>query len=324
MLDHTWGFIVPQQIGRYDPELGWSLRPGATASSKATGQKVDYVINSLGFRGDETTAAKPEGTFRIVVVGDSHAFGFGIPQQGTFSYLLQGYFKNVEVLNLGVSGYGIDQYLLRLRRDGFPLKPDLVICYVPHFAESRHMTDKMWALGKPRFMEHEGKLTLVNQPVANNSTVYLAMLEADSFLGKWCRTYEILRNTVYHLTLPSAKPGAPPVAIDPAFLAASNRMGWLIAQEMERECREQGTAFVLSTREGELGMEAAQAGFNVHFMAWSLFNQRVLLKNDPFRHPGPAANGIMAWELAKFIMQKGLVPKSYWTLPPEVVTAPGG
>lgn len=319
MLDHTWGFIVPQQVGRYDPDLGWSLRPGATASSKATGQKVEYIINSLGFRGPETTVAKAEGTFRIVTVGDSHTFGFGIPQQGTFSYLLQGYFKNVEVVNLGVSGFGIDQFLLRLRRDGFPLKPDLVICYVPHYADGRHMTDKLWALGKPRFIEQGGSLTLTNQPVANNSPVYLSLLAVDRFLGQWCRTYEILRNTVYYLTLPTTK--APP-EINPEVLAETNRMGWLIAQEMERECQEHGAAFVLSTREGELGLNATKAGFYAHFMAWSLFNQRVLLPNDPFKHPGPAADGVMAWELARYIMERGLIPQSHWILPPAAIIPP--
>lgn len=320
MLDRTWGFIVPQEIGRFDPDLGWSLIPSSRASSKATGQKVEYSINSLGLRGPETTVGKPEGTLRILVLGDSHTFGFGIPQDSTYPRLLQGYFKDVEVLNLGVCGYGIDQCLLRLRRDGFPLKPDVVVCYIPHFDDRRHMTKTQWGLGKPMFVEKEGRLSLENQPVANNSPWYLAMVAADSFLGKWCRTYEILRNTVYNLSLPKPKPGVMP-EIDPAVVAETNRMGWLIARQMERECAERGVAFVLVTRVGELGVEAMKAGFNTQFMALPLFNSELALPHDPFRHPGVAANGVIAWEMARFLMLKGLVPQDHCTLPVEAVAA---
>lgn len=174
MSDHTWGVAVPQHLGRVDPDLGWSLLPGATADSKATGVRVRYAINSLGLRGPETTLDKPEGIFRIVVLGDSHAFGFGIPLEQHFTTLLQGYFKDVEVLNLGVCGYGVDQMALRLERDGFPLHPDLVICYLPHFGDFRHLSDSLWGMGKPRFVDTNGELALTNHPVANNAPSTLA------------------------------------------------------------------------------------------------------------------------------------------------------
>jgi hypothetical protein len=315
MLDRTWGFVVPQQIGRLDPELGWSLKPGAEAWSKATGLKVKYAINSLGYRGPEVSREKPQGTFRIVVLGDSHAFGFGIPEGQRFSNLLQGYFKNLEVVNLAVSGYGLDQMLLRLKRDGFPLKPDLVICYVPHFGDFRHMTDKLWGLGKPRFLDKDGGLSLVNCPVANNQPLYMAAMAADSFLAEWCRTYDILRNTVYYLMVPKTKPGQAPPAIDPKLWAETVDLGWRITLAMRDQCREHGAQLVLATDVGELAMKAYQADLPTAFPAFALTNPELALKHDPFRHPNEAANGIIAWELTKFLKENKLVPQDHWLLP---------
>lgn len=50
---------------------------GLPSTSKRTGYEIEYLINSKGLRDSETTYEKPEGIFRIVLVGDSHTFGYG-------------------------------------------------------------------------------------------------------------------------------------------------------------------------------------------------------------------------------------------------------
>ncbi len=42
---------------------------------------------------------------RILILGDSVTFGTGVPASKTFSHLLQGELRGVEVTNAGVSGY---------------------------------------------------------------------------------------------------------------------------------------------------------------------------------------------------------------------------
>ncbi len=106
---------VPGSVGQFDEMLGWSLKPLAQASSSRTGYSISYKINSKGLRDDEASYKKPADTFRIVLIGDSRSFGFGVPIEKHFSTILEGYFKNVEVINLGVGGYGVDQELLSLR-----------------------------------------------------------------------------------------------------------------------------------------------------------------------------------------------------------------
>jgi hypothetical protein len=86
------------------------------------------VVNSLGLREHEVAVARPRGRRRVLILGDSIAFGSGLDAGERFSDLLgRGLGDSVEVINAGVPGWGNDQELLffeqRLRR----LKPDVVV-----------------------------------------------------------------------------------------------------------------------------------------------------------------------------------------------------
>jgi hypothetical protein len=60
------------------------------------------------------------------MLGDSITFGTGVGDQETFSHLLDAS-PGLEVLNLGVDGYGTDQELIRLEREGLAWHPHVVI-----------------------------------------------------------------------------------------------------------------------------------------------------------------------------------------------------
>lgn len=97
-------------------------------------------ISSYGIRDRELQLAKPPGTFRIVVVGDSVAYGYcndheSIEPDRTFPKQLERILnqerwagsKSIEVINLGVSGYDTSEEAEFLRQKGLPLGPDLVL-----------------------------------------------------------------------------------------------------------------------------------------------------------------------------------------------------
>ena len=70
----------------------------------------------------------------IVVLGDSHAMGWGVNDNETFSYLLEKKI-NRPVYNLAVSGYGTVRELIRLRESNLLEKIDTIIiqyCYNDH------------------------------------------------------------------------------------------------------------------------------------------------------------------------------------------------
>jgi lysophospholipase L1-like esterase len=108
-----------------DPDLGYELTPGALAEA----WDVTVSINDRGYRGREGTPGPYQGT-RVLVLGDSIAFGNYLEVEATFAWQLHDLLLaegSYEVLNLAVGGYDILQEVARLRRDGLAYQPDVVI-----------------------------------------------------------------------------------------------------------------------------------------------------------------------------------------------------
>ncbi len=114
----------------YHPERGWQNPPNSTQECFGSEVRVD----SHGFRGPEISTHKPRHTFRVLVLGDSFAWGWGVAENETVPHFLEdrirgalGSEPRVEVANAGVSGYGTVQELLLLHEWGARLKPDVVV-----------------------------------------------------------------------------------------------------------------------------------------------------------------------------------------------------
>ncbi len=91
--------------------------------------------NSRGYRGDEFEVPKPEGVFRIVCLGGSTTYSYGVDvYHESYPYLLQkelrerGY-TNVEVVNAGAGSYTSWETLLNLEFRVLDIDPDLLIVY---------------------------------------------------------------------------------------------------------------------------------------------------------------------------------------------------
>lgn len=114
------------------PDADWlyGLRPGAIAEPEGGPR---YVINSEGFRDRPRQVAKSPGRQRIVIVGDSLTFGWGVEGEETFASRLEaslvaaGSEGGIEVLNLGVGGYNPYTEAALLRDRGLAYEPDLVL-----------------------------------------------------------------------------------------------------------------------------------------------------------------------------------------------------
>jgi lysophospholipase L1-like esterase len=110
-----------------------AIRHGLSSEYLDTWEGILYHINALGLRGDETSLDKPAGTLRIVVLGDSVAFGWGIEQADTLSKQLQVHFNqdspstHIQVWNAGVPGYATWQELSYLVEKGSAWRPDLIL-----------------------------------------------------------------------------------------------------------------------------------------------------------------------------------------------------
>ena len=108
----------------YSETLGWELRPDA----RATVLGAVTTINAHGWRGEAPKTRLPApGVTRVVLLGDSVAFGYGVADDKTFAQRLDAENDSVEVVNLAVPGYGIDQSLLRYEGEGRSWHPGVVV-----------------------------------------------------------------------------------------------------------------------------------------------------------------------------------------------------
>lgn len=115
-------------VFRPDPRLGYALRPDWSAVHETDEFRVVVHTNALGLRGAPADPRPPPGVRRVLVVGDSFAFGWGVADAETFAARLDAALgPGVEVLNAAVPGWGVDQYRVFLRERGFALAPHVLL-----------------------------------------------------------------------------------------------------------------------------------------------------------------------------------------------------
>ncbi len=111
-----------------DKILNYRLKPNSTSFSG----DVVYRLNSRGFRDVEHRYQKDAQTYRVVVLGDSVAFGYKVPLEETFARQLAAQMnvpgeRTVEVINLAIPGLNTYQEAHLLVEEGSKYQPDLLI-----------------------------------------------------------------------------------------------------------------------------------------------------------------------------------------------------
>lgn len=99
-------------------------------------QRVPVATNSCGMRSPERPHHKAANTFRIALLGDSFAFGWGVEQQESFAQRIEDNLNRsyqghpaVEVLNFGVPGYSTFQEAHQYLDKGVAFKPDAIVVF---------------------------------------------------------------------------------------------------------------------------------------------------------------------------------------------------
>jgi lysophospholipase L1-like esterase len=133
------GLDAAARVARRDPfaflyepfgNFGYRERPGRLERYP---NGTVAVFNADGYRGPRVAAAKPAGTYRVVLLGGSTTFGFGVNDDETIDAhlrrLLPARFPGAcfEVVNLALGGYDSYQDYERMRVDGTRFSPDLVV-----------------------------------------------------------------------------------------------------------------------------------------------------------------------------------------------------
>src|SRR3954467_3177676 len=194
------GFSYPN-FWEPDPLTGSKLRPGREGWQRDEGRA--YVkINSQGLRDREHPVAKPAGTYRIAILGDSYAEAMQVEEERAFWWLLPQRLKachfaggkQIETINFGVSGYGTGHEYLTLHERVWQYAPDMVLLA---FFPGNDVRNNSKALegekGRAYFSLKDGKLFLDGAFRSDPEFVAKQRIASHRALLQESRIYQLMR-----------------------------------------------------------------------------------------------------------------------------------
>lgn len=147
-------------IVQYDPVLGWRPRPNVRGYCRS-GRDVFHVTTGAdGWPGPgEIDRAD------VLVVGDSHAFGYGVDDGCAFPQLTRGF----SVKAVAAPGYNLVQELLVLEELGPRLRGKLVVWFIYHGNDLfDNLVPQMNGYRTPFVRESEGRWEIVGSHVSSD------------------------------------------------------------------------------------------------------------------------------------------------------------
>jgi len=140
----------------HDTRLGFVARPGFSSDG------LSYDERS--FRRSPTSSAVALADPPLLVVGDSFAHGDEVADSETWPARLQPLMHR-RVINAAMSGYGIDQMVLRAEIATVEVKPAaIILSFIPDDVRRSEMR-RVWGAEKPYFELVNGVLVERNMPV---------------------------------------------------------------------------------------------------------------------------------------------------------------
>ena len=114
-----------------DPRFGWVLAPGANYVNRLPEEAVPVSYNADGWRDQPRAQDKAKGVMRVLVLGDSFMEAYSVRFEDALPARLERLIgtaeRRVEVINLGVGGYGTLQEYLVFNAVGRGYQPDVVV-----------------------------------------------------------------------------------------------------------------------------------------------------------------------------------------------------
>jgi lysophospholipase L1-like esterase len=131
VIDHPLAQAHVDYAAWYRPSehFGHELVPGFEGFGPLN---VPIKINVNGFRDGEHATERPSDVLRILGLGDSFLFGWGVSTDQVFLKQLERGLRDrsgrrIETINAGVPGWGFNQYYIYLKEMGRQFFPDLVV-----------------------------------------------------------------------------------------------------------------------------------------------------------------------------------------------------
>ena len=150
------GMGPPKTLNQFDATVGWVKAPERIIDRNHEEFEVTYTLNKYGLRDDNfLSPTKPEGTTRVLALGDSFTLGYSVEREDLFVDHLEKWWRaedrQVEVVNAGTEGYSTDQEVAWLEEYGKEYKPDLVLLFAYENDIFYNGQDHYLRFPKPRF-----------------------------------------------------------------------------------------------------------------------------------------------------------------------------
>lgn len=164
-------YVSPErdQFWKYDSMLGWAHQPSQEGMFDSPEFRTSVRINDKGLRDHSHSYERQNDVKRILVLGDSFTWGYGVEESERFSQQLEKSL-GVDVINAGVSGYSTDQELLWYKNEGIKYETDLVIVQLSGNDVSdntRQLVSTIYY--KPEFVLEGDQLVSIGYPVPKTS-----------------------------------------------------------------------------------------------------------------------------------------------------------
>lgn len=122
-----WRYAKHLKRRSANPQIGHEHTPNTQAHLMG----VDVEISSQGLRDREFQTTPPQGRTRILMLGDSLTFGWGVPGDRTYSKRLEDMLRqaghDVEVINTGVGNYNTEMEVAYFLERGAKFQPHYVV-----------------------------------------------------------------------------------------------------------------------------------------------------------------------------------------------------
>lgn len=249
----------------YDPILGWTVAP---SHRNATGQDVSSAeglrapragMSFADRRTRHSGSSEKPATVRVALMGDSMTYGYEVRCEDSWGHALEAQLgPDVQVLNFGVSGYGLNQVLLQYERDSQPWKPQIVLIGITSEEIRRSVNvytftqnpDWKSPFARPRLMLKNGTPSPINQPVPTPVEVFahitireLPHLDQDAYFRRleWERDglWHFFEQSYFFRLLITLRPPSDPPRKE-VTQETMMALGQQVLTTLVRDVREQG------------------------------------------------------------------------------------
>lgn len=178
-------YLKKDQLFVIDKTLGYKLKPGfhIDGDENRLYPGISISIGSHGLRSDEF-----DDRPKILLVGDSIAFGYGIRAEDTIASQLEHRLKGkYQVVNAGVPGYNLDQWQIVGKELSSVLHPQILVALVNANDFQSRYYPIMAGASISRYRSYPWETELPQETVSNPDTYsrFLTEWAYNKFLAKW-------------------------------------------------------------------------------------------------------------------------------------------